>query len=84
MKLFTTIATATVTVASLIAATLARAASCYTASAANIIREVVRGGGSPHEAVRSAVDDGVLNSKSFLVRTRGYMRRYQYGFSDVL
>ena len=84
MKFFTALATTTVIGASLITATPARAAGCYTATAAKIIREVVRGGGSPQEAVSAAADDGVLNSKSCLVRTRGYMRGYQYGFSDVL
>ena len=84
MKLFNAIAAAAVVGASFIDASPAKASGCFTSTAVVIIGEVVRGGGSPQEAVDAAVAEGVINSKGCITRVRGRMRSLPSTYGDVL
>ena len=84
MKLISAIATAAVIGTSFIDASPAKASGCYTSLAVNIIGEVVRGGGSPQEALDAAVAEGFIDSKGCITRVRGRMRSLPSTYGDVL
>ncbi len=63
MKLFSSIAAAAVIGTSFIAASPVKAGGCYPPIAAQIIDQVIKGGGSPKQAMDAAVSDGNINNQ---------------------
>jgi hypothetical protein len=57
---------------------------CYTASAANTIANMIRGGASSEQAVFAAIDKGEINSQACITETVGYMRSLPYVYGDVV
>ncbi len=76
MKIFSSIAAAAVIGTSFIAASPVKAGGCYPPTAAKIIDQVIKGGGSPKEAMDAAVSDGNINNQVCVIRVKGYMRNH--------
>ena len=57
---------------------------CYQSLAAHDIATMIRGGASPEQAIRFAVEKGNINSESCLTSTIGYMRGMRSIYGDVL
>ena len=84
MNCKTLVASTLLTATSLISAMPAEASSCNPTFAADLIGNIMRGGGSRQIAAKAALNEGYYDgSSSCYYAIRGYIRKYPYYFGNI-
>ena len=76
--------TALITTTAIVGTARGAQAGCYTATAANEVANMVRGGIPAGEAIAESARRGHLDSKICVAQMVGYMRSNPYVFGDVI